>query len=65
MGSHGPAVGTASGLGGLMASERAIQDDETTDIGVQIQNGRIEPVADCATVAATLTVRGSGGRGIV
>ena len=36
---------TASELGGLMALERAIQDVETIDIGVQIQNGRIEPVA--------------------
>ena len=37
-----------------MASERAIQDDETIDIGVKIQNGRVESVADCATVAAIL-----------
>lgn len=38
-------AGIASDLGWLMESDRAVQDVETMDIGVQVQNGRMEPVA--------------------
>lgn len=46
-GSHDSAFGAgiASDLGWLMESDRAVQDVETMDIGVQVQNGRMEPVA--------------------
>lgn len=57
-GSHGPAIETASGLAELMASERAMQGVETIDIGVQIQDGMIEPVALRQSLQRSITIMG-------
>lgn len=57
-GSHGLAVGVASVLGRSMESERAMQDVDTINIGVQIQNGSMEPVARRQSLQWSVTIMG-------
>lgn len=57
-GSQSVVVGSTSNLGRSTESERAMQDADTMEIGVQIQKGRIEPVARRQSLQWSVTIMG-------